>query len=56
MENYLATDALHALSRYLMRCYGKKVVILLDEYDTPCRKPMYTVIILNSNPYSSRHI
>ena len=35
MEDYAASEALHNLSDYLMRYYGKKVLILLDEYDTP---------------------
>ena len=35
MEDYLATNSLNALSNYLARYYGKKVIILLDEYDTP---------------------
>ncbi len=35
MEDYLASEALCNLSDYLMRYYGKKVIILLDEYDTP---------------------
>lgn len=35
MEDYLASEALSNLSDYLMRYYGKKVIILLDEYDTP---------------------
>lgn len=35
MEDYLASDSLSNLSDYLMRYYGKKVIILLDEYDTP---------------------
>ena len=35
MEDYIAADSLNALSRYLMKYYGKKVIILLDEYDTP---------------------
>lgn len=38
MEDYLATDSLNALSDYLMRYYGKKVIILLDEYDTPLQE------------------
>jgi len=29
------TSALHQLSSFLYRYYGKKVIILLDEYDTP---------------------
>ena len=33
-----ATLALHELSKYLCRFYGKKVVILLDEYDTPMQE------------------
>lgn len=35
MEDYVAADSLNALSRYLMKYYGKRVIILLDEYDTP---------------------
>lgn len=34
MEEYLACDSLKNLSEYLYRYYGKKVIILLDEYDT----------------------
>ena len=30
--------SLHLLSRYLCRHYGKKVIILLDEYDTPLQE------------------
>ena len=35
MRDSDATSALHRLSDYLYRYYGKKVIILLDEYDTP---------------------
>ena len=38
MEDYIAADSLNALSNYLMRYYGKKVIILLDEYDTPMQE------------------
>ncbi len=38
MEDYIAADSLSALSNYLMRYYGKKVIILLDEYDTPLQE------------------
>lgn len=38
MEDYVAAGALRALSGYLMRYHGKKVIILLDEYDTPMRR------------------
>ena len=38
MEDYLASDSLQALSWYLSRYYGKKVIILLDEYDTPMQE------------------
>ena len=33
-----ATLALHQLSEYLCRYYGKRVIILLDEYDTPMQE------------------
>ena len=32
------TSALHQLSDFLYRFYGKKVIILLDEYDTPMQE------------------
>nr|WP_304956047.1 AAA family ATPase [uncultured Acetatifactor sp.] len=38
MEDYIASDSLNALSNYLSRYYGKKVIILLDEYDTPMQE------------------
>ena len=38
MKDYLASVSLRALSDYLMRYYGKKVIILLDEYDTPLQE------------------
>ena len=38
MPGYIAADSLNALSDYLMRYYGKKVIILLDEYDTPMQE------------------
>lgn len=34
MSEVIATESLHRLSDYLSRYYGKKVIILLDEYDT----------------------
>ena len=38
MKDSDATSALHYLSDYLCRYYGKKVIILLDEYDTPMQE------------------
>lgn len=38
MEVYTATEALKVMSGFLMRYYGKKVIILLDEYDTPMQE------------------
>ena len=38
MSNSDAVMALHHLSDYLSRYYGKKVIILLDEYDTPMQE------------------
>lgn len=38
MESHVVSYALHALSNYLYRYYGKKVIILLDEYDTPMQE------------------
>ena len=38
ISNTDATSALYQLSDYLYRYYGKKVIILLDEYDTPMQE------------------
>ena len=38
MKETDATSALHNLSAYLKRYYGQKVIILLDEYDTPMQE------------------
>ena len=38
MKETDATMAIHNLSDYLCRYYGKKVIILLDEYDTPMQE------------------
>ena len=38
MDDMTATMALHQLSIYLSRYYNKKVIILLDEYDTPMQE------------------
>ena len=38
MRDSDATLALYQLSDYLYRYYGKKVIILLDEYDTPMQE------------------
>lgn len=70
MENHLASYSLNVLSDYLMRYYGKKVIILLDEYDTPMQEAYvngywkeltaFTRSLFNStfktNPYLERAI
>ncbi len=38
MSEVTATMALHRLSRYLHKHYGKRVILLLDEYDTPMQE------------------
>ena len=38
MDDVDATMAIHYLSKYLYRYYGQKVIILLDEYDTPMQE------------------
>lgn len=38
MEDSVASAALRSLSDFLGRYYGKKVIILLDEYDTPMQE------------------
>ncbi len=38
MEEVTATWAVHKMSDFLSRYYGKNVIILLDEYDTPMQE------------------
>ncbi len=38
MEDYIAADSIRMLSDYMQRYYGRKVIILLDEYDTPMQE------------------
>ncbi len=38
MDDVAATLAIHYLSKYLSAYYGKRVIILLDEYDTPMQE------------------
>ena len=70
MDDADATIALNCLSDYLYRYYGKKVIILLDEYDTPMQEAYvngfwedmvaFTRSLFNStfktNPYMARGI
>ena len=70
MDDSDATLALHQLSDFLYRYYGKKVIILLDEYDTPMQEAFvggyweeivsFTRNLFNStfktNPYLQRAI
>jgi len=70
MDDETAQDALNNLSNYLSRYYGKKVIILLDEYDTPMQEAYvngyweelvaFTRSLFNStfktNPYLERAI
>ena len=70
MDAFEAGTSLHKLSDYLCRYYGKKVIILLDEYDTPMQEAYvsgfwdelvaFTRSLFNStfktNPYMGRGI
>lgn len=38
METQIAVDAIYTLSNFLCRYYDKRVIILLDEYDTPMQE------------------
>ncbi len=38
MDDVIAQEAVSSLSNYLSRYYGKNVIILLDEYDTPMQE------------------
>ena len=70
MSEVTATMALHQLSRFLYKYFHKKVIILLDEYDTPMQEAYvndyweelvaFTRSLFNStfktNPYLERAI
>ena len=70
MPETVATFSLHKLSDFLYRYYGKKAIILLDEYDTPMQEAYvdgfweelvgFTRSLFNStfktNPYLDRAI
>lgn len=70
MRDSDATSALYQLSDYLCRYFGKKVIIFLDEYDTPMQEAyvngywnelaLFTRSMFNStfktNPYLERAI
>ena len=70
MDESVASSALYQLSRYLCHYYGKKVIILLDEYDTPMQEAYvggywddivaFTRSLFNStfktNPYLERAV
>ncbi|MBQ3514315.1 MAG: AAA family ATPase [Lachnospiraceae bacterium] len=70
MDAFEAGSSLHRLSDYLSRHYGKKPIILLDEYDTPMQEAYvngfwdemvaFTRSLFNStfktNPYMGRAI
>lgn len=38
MDDTVATLAIYKVSDFLSRYYGKRVIILLDEYDTPMQE------------------
>ena len=38
MDNYSAVCSVGTLSEFLYRYYGEKVILLLDEYDTPLQE------------------
>jgi hypothetical protein len=38
MDETDASDAINCMAEYLSRYYGKKVIVLLDEYDTPMQE------------------
>ena len=68
MKETTATQAIYKLCKFLSRYYGKKVIILLDEYDTPMQEAyvygfweelvFFTRSLFNStfktNPYIER--
>lgn len=38
MNSAVAADTINILANFLSRYYGRKVIILLDEYDTPMQE------------------
>ena len=49
MPEVVATISIYKLSNYLYRYYGKKVIILLDEYDTPMQEAYVDGFLRESN-------
>ena len=70
MSDSIAAKAIHQLTKYLYNYYGKRAVILLDEYDTPMQEAYvhgyweelvsFTRLLFNStfktNPYLERAV
>lgn len=50
MDDSIATMAIHQLSGFLNRYYGKKVILLLDEYDTPMHSLLAEPEAIRSSP------
>lgn len=38
MEVTMAADAIHSMTNFMQRYYGKEVIVILDEYDTPMQE------------------
>lgn len=38
MEITMAADAIHSMTNFMQRYYGKDVIVILDEYDTPMQE------------------
>lgn len=38
MEITMAVDAIHSMTNFMQRYYGKDVIVILDEYDTPMQE------------------
>ena len=49
-DEVTAAQSIHKISGFLHRYYGKKVIILLDEYDTPMQESY-----VNGSLYEKEH-
>ena len=51
MDDVDATMAIHYLCKYLYMYYGKKVIVLLDEYDTPMQEAYVEGRLYREQPF-----
>ena len=54
-DEVTAAQVIHKMSGFLHRYYGKKVIILLDEYDTPMQEAYVNGSLYEKEHRKSKH-